>query len=236
LPFAIGLYFAFGLTGFLFGYVFPSLALALVSFGHLRGWGTSGFDEVKSKVSFASRALGVDLARGSSIWLDKVVVGGIFGLTMLGIYFFAYQIFTLLSFLPTALFSYLLPEKSAGVDMKKVELLGIGSSFVLAITTLGLTPLLIPRIFPNFLDSVRPMQIMAFAVIPATVVGIKMPELYSRERPGAVLASHAVAVAGGISSMLLLGRYFGAIGLAAGVVLLQSTLAIILVAFEKKWL
>ena len=235
-PFAIGLYFTLGLSGFLFGYAFPSLALALVSFGHLRGWRRSGFDEVKSKVSFASKALGVDLARGSSIWLDKVVIGGIFGLTILGIYFFAYQIYTLLSFLPTALFSYLLPEKSAGVDMKKVELLGIGSSFVLAITTLGLTPLLIPRIFPNFLDSVRPIQIMAFAVIPATVVGIKMPELYARERPGAVLASHAVAVAVGISGMLLFGSYFGAIGLATGVVLLQSTLAIILVAFEKKWL
>jgi O-antigen/teichoic acid export membrane protein len=235
-PFAIGLYFTLGLSGFLFGYAFPSLALAIVSFGRLRGWRRSGFDEVKSKVSFASKALGVDLARGSSIWLDKVVVGGIFGLTMLGIYFFAYQIYTLLSFLPTALFSYLLPEKSAGVDMKKVELLGIGSSFVLAITTLGLTPLLIPRIFPNFLDSVRPIQIMAFAVIPAVVVGIKMPELYARERPGAVLAAHAVAVAVGISGMLLFGSYFGAIGLAAGVVLLQSTLAIILVAFEKKWL
>lgn len=235
-PFAIGLYYALGLTGFLFGYSFPSLALAIVFFGRLKGWRKSGFDEVKSKASFASMALGVDLARGSSIWLDKVVIGGIFGLAILGVYFFAYQIYTLLSFLPAALFSYLLPEKSAGVDMKKVELFGIGLSFVLAITTFGLSPLLIPRIFPNFLDSVRPIQVMAFAVIPAVVVGIKMPELYARERPGAVFASHAAAVAVGISGMLLLGSYFGAIGLAAGVVLLQSSLAVILVAFEKGWL
>jgi O-antigen/teichoic acid export membrane protein len=234
-PFALGMYFTLGLDGFLFGYAFPSIALAIVSLGNVGGWAKTGFEEIKSKVSFASMSLGVDLARGSSIWLDKVVIGGVFGLTILGIYFFAYQIYTLLSFLPTALFSYLLPEKSAGVDMRKVELLGIGLSLVLAIATLGLTPLLIPRIFPNFQDSVRPIQIMAFAVIPAVVVGIKMPELYARERPEAVLASHAAAVGVGISGMLSLGHYFGVVGLAAGVVLLQSCLAIILFAFEK-WL
>jgi O-antigen/teichoic acid export membrane protein len=143
----------------------------------------------------------------------------------LGLYQLAYQIFMALSVLPVILFSYILPEKSAGAKTKEVEILGILISIALAASVVVLSPTIIPWVFPNFAESVGLVQVMSLGAIPFTVAATKMSELYARERPGAVLVSYAAALVVGIAGILVLGSYFGTIGLATGMLLLQTTLA-----------
>lgn len=234
LPFSISMYLVLGLPGFLLGYVLPPFILALVSLRRVNWRANPRLREIRTKIGFASKAWIVELMTGSSWLLDKVLIGFLFGMAILGTYYFAYQVYMLLSLLPLVLFTFLLPEKSAGVNTKKVESLGLQLSIVLAVAALVLAPLLLPWIFPNFVGSIRSVQIMALAVIPATLAMIKMSQLYASERPGAVLISYTIAVSVGIIGIIFLGRYFGTIGLAVSMVFLQVTLAISTFLYTKR--
>lgn len=233
-PLAILMYFLAGLSGVLLGYALPHIAIALWSFKGLHLSANPGLNEVRNKTSFACQSLGTDLARGSSTWLDKIIIGVLFSFSMLGLYYFAYQMYMLMSFLPVVLTSYLLPEKSAKVNTRKVELLGVGISLLLALIAAVFAPLVIPWLFPEYTGSISLIQIMGFAVIPATVAAVKMSDLFASDRPRPVLVSHILAVLVGVAGIVLLGGYFGAIGLAVSVLLLQTTLATSLSLFVSE--
>ena len=232
LPLAVVLYFILGFPGVLLSYAIPLLVFGLLSLRHVRS--NPGINEVRGKADFALKSFGVDITTGSTGLLDKILIGGFFGMAMLGFYQLAYQIFVLLSVLPGILFSYLLPEKSAGAKTKEVETLGILASVALAVSTVLLSPIIIPRVFPSFAESVPLIQIMSLGVIPFTIAVTRMSGLYAHEKPGAVLISYLFAIAAGIVGILTLGRIFGGVGLAVSAVLLQSTLAVSLIFFEKR--
>jgi O-antigen/teichoic acid export membrane protein len=230
---AVAMYFWIGLFGVLLGYAVPYLIFGLLSLRYIRK-SNPGINEVRGKTGFALKAFGVDITTGSTSLLDKILIGSVFGWIALGLYQLAYQIFAALSVLPGILFAYLLPEKSAGTETKQVETLGILGSVALAVSTVVLSPIIIPRVFPSFAESVPLIQIMSLGVIPYVISVTRMSELYAHEKPGAVLISYLLAIAAGIVGILTLGRIFGGVGLAVSAVLLQSTLAVALIFFEKK--
>ncbi|MBE0447830.1 MAG: oligosaccharide flippase family protein [Actinobacteria bacterium] len=224
LPLAMGMYFWLGLLGVLLGYAIPYLLFGLLSLRYVRR-GNPSIMEAKGKAGFALRAFGADITTGSTSLLDKILIGSVFGMAALGLYQLAYQIFAALSVLPMILFSYLLPEKSAGAKTKEVETLGILVSVALAVSVVVLSPIVIPWVFPNFAGSVGLIQIMSLGVVPFTIAATKMSGLYAHEKPGAVLVSYVAALVVGIAGIMTLGKFFGAIGLAASMLLLQTTLA-----------
>jgi len=229
---AVTMYSLIGLLGVILGYAIPYLIFGLLSLRYVYK-SNPGIREARGKAGFALRAFGVDITTGSTSLLDKILIGGVFGMATLGLYQLAYQIFAALGVLPGVLFNYLLPEKSAGIKTKPVETLGILTSVALAASVILLSPLIIPFVFPSFAGSVRLTQIMSLSIIPYAVAMTKMSELYARERPGAVLISYLSALAVGIVGILVLGSGFGGIGLATSAVLLQTTLAIMLILHTK---
>jgi len=231
LPLAIAMYFWQGLLGVLLGYAIPHLIFGLSSLRYMHR-SNPGIKEARGKAGFALKAFGVDITTGSISWLDKILIGSLFGMVTLGLYQLPYQIFMALSVLPSVLFSYLLPEKSAGTKTREVEILGILASVALAASVVVLSPIVIPWVFPNFAGSVGLIQVMSLGVVPFTITVTKMSELYAKERPGAVLISYLSALAVGIAGILVLGSYFGGIGLATSAVLLQTTLAASLTLFR----
>lgn len=233
LPISVIMYFWLGLIGVLAGYAIPHLVFGSLSLKYIEK-SNPGLREAGEKLYFALKSFGVNTARSSTNLLDKILIGPIFGMAVLGIYQLAYQIFMALSVLPMVLFSYLLPEKSAGTKTEKIEVLGIITSVILAALSIGLSPLVIPYLFPGFAGSVKLVQIMSLGVIPFTITATKMSDLYSAERPGSVLVSHLIALAAGVVGILLLGNLFGAIGLATSMVILQMTLASLLIFFERR--
>jgi thiamine biosynthesis lipoprotein len=181
--------------------------------------------EVQGKMGFALTTLGADASTGAVNLLDKILIGLFFGVGMLGLYQLAYRIFVALTIVPKILLFYLLPEKSAGRSTRGVEIVGILASVGLAALTIILAPLVIPQLFPDFIESIPAIQIMGLAAIPATIAGTKTSELYAREDAKVVLASHLVALGVGVAGIMFLGESFGLLGLAIGMLILQITLA-----------
>jgi O-antigen/teichoic acid export membrane protein len=233
LPLAVLLYFVFGLPGVLLSYAIPSLIFGILSLKHL-GSSNPSIREAKEKAGFAFKALGADTTSSAMGFFDKILVGGIFGMVMLGLYQLASQIFALLGVLPGVMFTYMLPEKSAGAKTKEVEVLGLVASIALACSAIILSPVLISWAFPSFVGAVGIVQVMSLGIIPYAIVATKMSELYAHGRAGAVLTSYLVALAVEIMGIVVLGNYFGAIGLATSVVLLQTTLAATLLIYARE--
>jgi len=218
------LYLLWGsITGILVG-----LALAYLLFGgkalaHLRS--KPDFRKIMGTLRFTLAVLGTDLSRVFTSFLDKILIGQLFGMAVLGYYHFAYRIFLLFGILPQIMFFYLLSEKSARRDTKKIEKVGIVASFGLAAATYLFAYFVVPLTFPAFAGSISAVQIMGLAIIPATFVGIKTSSLYTEGKTNVVFGSHLLALGIGIVGIILLGRAFGLPGMALSMLALQCSLA-----------
>lgn len=155
-------------------------------------------------------------------------------MTVLGFYQLAYRIFVFFGVLPQILFFYLLPEKSAGKGTRRVELFGILVSLTLAGLVFVLAPVFMPKFFPSFTGGVRAVQIMGFAIIPATISKIKVSDLYSREKANMVFGSRLIALGIGIIGIVLSFNWsLGLLGLASSLLAIQASLAASLIFLPK---
>jgi thiamine biosynthesis lipoprotein len=217
-------------------WILVGLAVSYLAFGakalaRLRS--RPDFQRIRGVLRFALGVLGTDLSRVSLSFLDKVLIGGLFGMSVLGYYHFAYRVFLLFGILPQVLFLYLLSEDSAGRDTREIERVGIIASVGLAAATYLFAHLAVPLLFPAFAASVQAAQVMGLAIVPATLVGIKTASLYADGKATVVFGSHLLALGVGIVGIVFLGRAFGLLGLAFSMVAVQCSLAAALFLLPK---
>ncbi|MCL0036337.1 FAD:protein FMN transferase [Dehalococcoidia bacterium] len=218
------LYLLWGsITGILVGLALAYLLFGGKAFIHLRS--KPDFRKIRGTLKFTLGVLGTDLSRVSTSFLDKILIGELFGMVVLGYYHFAYRIFLLFGILPQIMFFYLLSEKAARRDTKKIEKMAVIVSFGLAAATYLFAYFVVPLTFPAFAGSISAVQIMGLAIIPATLVGIKTSSLYAEGKTNVVFGSHLLALGVGIVGIILLGRAFGLLGLAISMLALQCSLA-----------
>ncbi|MCL0070340.1 FAD:protein FMN transferase [Dehalococcoidia bacterium] len=210
-------------------WILVGLALAYLLFGgralmHLLRL-RPDFRKIRGTLKFTLGVLGTDISRVSTSFLDKILIGKLFGMAVLGYYHFAFRIFLLFGILPQIMFFYLLSEKAARRNTEKIEKMAVIASFGLAAATYFFAYLVVPLAFPEFAGSVNAIQIMGLAIIPATLVGIKTSSLYTEGKTNVVFGSHLLALGIGIVGIILLGRAFGLLGLAISMLALQCSLA-----------
>ena len=87
---ALLFYYIFGINGIFLGYIIGSLVI-LVELKSLVKDQKIKFSILKQKIKFMLPAYSNRLLDVSFVWGDKLLIGSIFGLTMLGSYFFAAQ-------------------------------------------------------------------------------------------------------------------------------------------------
>jgi len=160
--------------------------------------------------------------------LDKIIIGFLFGFSILGIYQLSFQLLMMLKLLPAGIYRYLLPQESMGMNSRVIKRIGMGSSILAASLGLFATPWFLSTYFPNFNESIELVQIMSLSVIPNTAVAIRSAELLGKERSREVLFGSLISVATLISGIILIGSALGSIGLAIAVTLSQFTQAIFL--------
>ncbi len=222
------------LLGLISGVV-VALAVSYFVFGLwiLRYITKPNFGNLKPKTKFAMGAWLADLSAVSMNFLDKIIIGLLFGMMMLGFYQFAIRIFLLFAVFPQIMFFYLLPEKSAGRRTKRIEVNATIFSIGLMGIMLVFASIVIPRYFPSFSDGVEATQIMGFALVPATIAQMKISDLYARGKSSVVLASYVSALTVGLTGVVSLGKHFGLIGLASSVFLTQLALALSVFLFPR---
>ncbi|MFU8796996.1 MAG: FAD:protein FMN transferase, partial [Dehalococcoidia bacterium] len=180
------------------------------------------YSELKRKMGFSLRAWGSSIAGVSLSFLDKIIIGALFPLGILAVYQFSFRVFLLLAIVPNALFFYLLPERSGGGEVRRLERIGVFLSIGLALAMFFLAPAIAGNVFPEFREGIDTIRIMGLAIIPSTLARIRSSELYSTERESVVLGASLFGLAIGISCiMIVFSQGFGLIGLAASMLASQ---------------
>ena len=222
LALGLGFFYIFGVEGIIF-------ALAL-SYIHFAIFIFRGFREEKINSSLlASRSrfiitnYSLNLFGGFRNHLDKIIIAPILGLTLLGNYALALQIWAILILFSNIIFRYILTHDASGNPNKKLKLFTFFSSIAIAIFGITILPLIIPEFFPKYTGTVNAIQIMSICVIPATVGQIYTSKLLGAEKSRTLIFARTISASSFLIAMLLLGLTYGITGVAAAFVL-SSTL------------
>ncbi len=228
------LYYPFGIIGILLGYFLGSLAFSYKYLHSIRRNFTLTFNTLKEKRIFILHSYGYNLiGKRLANYLDKVIIGALFGYYALGLYQLGFQFFMFLAIIPTSLSQYLLPEESSGNNKKEVKIIGLILSIAVALTAYMITPYIIQNLFPAFIDSIQLVQVMSLAVIPSTIVAILTAGHLSKEKSRTVFISALIYLASLISGLIVLEKILGVLGFALAMIIAQSIQAVYLIITRK---
>ena len=85
--------------------------------------------------------------------------------------------------------------------------------------TVFLSPILIPIVFPKYIEAIEVIQIMGFALVPSALTLILTSELLGKENSKSVILGVLIAIITLIIGIITLGQNFGIIGLALSLVI-----------------
>ncbi|RLF36714.1 MAG: hypothetical protein DRN03_03355 [Thermoplasmata archaeon] len=221
------LYLKLGLIGIIVGYLTGYLCLSYRFFKSLSQF-TRSVRSLRGKFGFILHSYGLNVVTNLTTFLDKVIVGSVYGFYMLGLYQLGYQFLMFLSTIPVSLFAYLLPEESSGERRREAKIIGFTLALAAAVVTYVIAPWIIVNFFPNFTEAIGVVRIMCIAVIPAAVVNILNAMFFGRERSAVAFTGGILYLASLVTCLLLLGRVFGIVGLASSVIISQTAQALYL--------
>jgi len=205
----------FGINGIFVGY-FVSFLFILKDLVHLVKNKKIEFSKLKSKIPFMMYAYSSRLSHVFFIWGDKLVIGAMFGLTMLANYHFAVQYLLLLETIPRSMHQYLLPQESGGQLNKKTKQFFIGLSCLIAVISIIVIPYGVTAFLPKYEESIQPMQILSVAIIPLSIAAIQRAQFMGKENSRIVLIGNVIQTGFYLVLVIILGQVFGLVGLAYG--------------------
>jgi len=224
---SILLFFQLGIPGIILGYFLGFLAFSYHYLKSITKF-TLKINNLKEKRNFTLHSYGFNLVGNFSAYLDKIIIGILFGYYALGLYQLGFQFLMLLSIIPGSLYQYLLPEESSGKNKREIKLISLILSVALALTTLTISPYLIENMFPTFIDSIQIVRVMSLAVIPSTIVAMLNASLLGKERSKTVLTAGLVYLASLIAGLIIMGKIMGILGLALTLIIAQAIQAVYL--------
>ena len=204
-----------GINGIFLGY-FVSLLFILKQLLPLVKNKKIEFSKLKSKIGFMMHTYAYRLSEVFFFWGDKLVIGTIFGLTMLASYYFAAQYLLLLEAIPRSMEQYLLPQEAGGQRNIKTKQFFIGLSCIIVIISIIVIPYGVNTFLPKYEESIQPMQIMSLAIIPLSVIAIQRAQFLGKENSRIVLIGSVIQTGFYLVLVIILGQVFGLVGLAYG--------------------
>jgi len=148
------------------------------------------------------------------IWGDKMIIGYIFGFTILANYHFAMQFLLLLDSIPKALSTFFTPKEATGEKNKKIKVFSILIVIIISITSFIAIPYGVMTVIPKYEESIIPMQILSLALVPLSISGIQQAEFFGKEKSRYVLLGGIIEPSYYLISIVVLGQLYGIIGIA----------------------
>jgi O-antigen/teichoic acid export membrane protein len=221
---SIGLFYVLGVMGIILGFAISFLLFSQRYFISTKQFSLI-FDEVKSKMKFASHAYSFNMSNAFLMYFDKLVILPLFGYAILGYYQLGFQFLLFLGMIPISFYQYLLSEESSGLRKTKVRLVGILVSVCLTVVLFASSPWIVQTFFPHFENSIDAIRIMSIGIIPMMIVWILNSRFLTVEKTRYVLIGSAVYVSLQMSLIVQLGNVMGVVGLALAVILALSAQA-----------
>ncbi len=210
---ALILYHQIGIDGILIGYFFGTLIILKDVKSLLKNKKIS-FSIMKQKISFILEAYTSTLSHVFFLWGDKIIIGLVFGFTILANYHFAMQFLFLLDTIPRTLATYFTPKEAAGEKNKKIKVFSILIAILITIISFIAVPYGVMEFLPKYEESIVPMQILSLALVPLSISGIQQAEFFGQEKSRPVLLGGIMEASLYIISLVVLGQLYGLIGMA----------------------
>jgi O-antigen/teichoic acid export membrane protein len=213
-------FFLFGFENILYALALTYLLHIIIFFKELeiRKYNLS---ELKLKSHFILSNYSNNIVTMLSGQMDKLVIGILLGLTVLGNFSLAMQVITAMMILPSIITKYLITEDLYKIKNNDFKIKITIFSIILTALGIFLIPEIIPHILPKYLDVVEPIRIMSLAILPATYSRIQISKLLSQERGSIILGGSLVYVVILFVGIFSIGNSMGIIGLAISLVLSQ---------------
>ena len=230
--FGLGLYFAFGVDGIIFGLVLsyvPYIWIMAKEFKNTR----VDFSLLKPRKGFIINNYGLNISGAVGGQIDKLILAPLLGFELLGNYSLAMQFLVILLLLPTIVFKYLLTQDSSGKNTKNLKKNTIFASIGLAVFGIVVLPMIIPVLFPNYIDTVIAIQIVSVVIVPSTIGRFYDAKLLSIEKSKFIVIGKCVGVFTMIFGFLILGPIYGIIGLAVTLVISSCLQTLVVVIGSK---
>lgn len=166
--------------------------------------------------------------------LDKIILLPIVGFTIIGNYALALQVFSIMMVFPRLVFKYILPEDVDNNKNKKLKIFTVVFGIIMALSGYFLSPIVIPVIFPKFLEVVGMIQIISFAAIPASINQIQTSKLLSMEKSRSILISRLLGLATMILLLIFLTPSMNELGISIAFVSSSTVLCIALFIIKNR--
>ena len=230
--FGFGLYFTFGVDGIIFGLVLSYVPYIWILVNEFRNTRID-FSLLKPRKGFLINNYGINISGAVGGQMDKLIIAPILGLELLGNYSLAMQFAVILMLLPTTVFKYLLTQDSSGKNTKNLKKNTIFASIGLAVFGIVVLPMIIPILFPNYIDTVIAIQIISVAIIPGTIGIFYDSKLLSMEKSKFLVIGKGIGLFTMISGFVILGPIYGIIGLAVTLVVSSCLQTLVVIIASK---
>ena len=230
--FGLGLYFTFGVDGIIFGLVLSYVPYIWILVNEFRNTRID-FSLLKPRKGFLINNYGINISSAVGGQMDKLIIAPILGLELLGNYSLAMQFLVILLLLPTTVFKYLLTQDSSGKNTKNLKKNTIFASIGLAVFGIVVLPMIIPILFPNYIDTVIAIQIISVAIIPSTIGIFYDSKLLSIEKSKFLVIGKGIGLFTMISGFVILGPIYGIIGLAVTLVVSSCLQTLVVIIASK---
>ena len=213
LTLGIGFYYALGVDGIILAIALsfiPYLVLFISEFRKTK----IDFSLLVPRKGFIINNYVMSMIGSSGSQIDKLIIAPLLGFALLGNYSLALQIFAVMIVFSSIVYKYLLPQDASGKSNNTLKKMTVLISIGISVLGIALSPLVIPELFPKYIETIGAVQILGIAVVPSTVTMLYTSKLLSSEKSRFVLISKAISVSMLIVGFIIIGPIFGIIGLS----------------------
>jgi len=227
------LYYTNGIDGIIIGFAISQFLFSYDYYKSLRGFNLN-FKELRPKFRFIVHMFFSNLESRIILYVDKLVIGSLFGLEILGLYQFGFQFLMFLSVIPLSIQNFLLPQMSSGIYNQKIIRTSLLFALMVSIISFLVIPYFIRSFFPLYQETIQAAQIMVLGIFPITVNSTITPKLLANKNSQPVFVATMIRLVSLFPLILFLGRNMGLLGLAISVVISISLQTIFLIIASKK--
>ena len=215
---AILLYYILGAEGVLLAYGISFLVFTSRIISTLRNH-EFNFGLLRQRFKFWMFNYIIQLSNSARAQIDILLIGPLFGFTLVGNYFLGLQVVGLFLILPLIIFKYTLPQDSSGSSTKQIKIITVVTSIGFALLGIFVAPEVIPLVLPEYTDTIELIPLLSLAIIPRTVTTMLMSGFLGKENNIHLLIGNLIAFSIIVSGILYLPEYFDIVGLGIAYVL-----------------
>ena len=230
----IGLCSLLGVNGVLIGIALANFALIPIFYKELRKFKID-LSLLKPKKEFIINNHLIYVISVFRRDIDKIIIVPILGFTVLGNFALTLQFFAIMMILSSISYKYLLPKDVSGEKNAKLKKILILLSVLIALLGFFVSPFFIENFFTKFSESIIPIQIASFSVIPTTLSMILFSKILALEKSRFLIVANLVQLCVILIATIFLGILYGIIGVAIAFVLGNAIHAITLAVINYNY-